>query len=83
MGLHGVPEFSDQGMLLERLLDDAALDAFAAAVNQPDLTEARLVCGADVLLDHGGDVARRERVQVDLIVDRNAVRHRGTYSGAG
>ena len=70
VGFGGVPELDDQRMPLERLLHDAALNALAAAVNQPDLAQAGLVRGVDVFLDHRRDVARRERVEVEMIFDR-------------
>jgi hypothetical protein len=50
--LGSVPEFRDEWMSLERLLDDAPLHALSTAVNQAHLTEARLVSGVHVLLDH-------------------------------
>ena len=78
MGFGSIPELDDQRMPLERLLDDAALNAFAATMNQADLTQASLVSGCDVLLDHGCDVTRGERVQVQPIADGNAVGHRFT-----
>jgi hypothetical protein len=67
-------------MPLEHLLHDAALNAFAAAMNQADLTQAGFVRGVDVLLDDRRDLPRRERVQVEVIVDGNAVRQRFTVS---
>ena len=57
-----VPEFHDQRMPLQRLLHDAALDAFAAAVNQADLAQSGLVRRVHVFFDHRLDVARGERV---------------------
>src|SRR4029078_4093107 len=36
-----VPEFHDVGVSIERLLDNAALNAAAAAVHQPQLVETR------------------------------------------
>ena len=75
----GVPEFGDEGMPLERLLNDASLDALAAAVNQPDLTKTSFVRGVDVLLDDRRDVARRERVQVEVVFDRDAVGHHAPF----
>lgn len=87
MCLCGIPELGHQGMSLECLLHDAALNAFAATVNQADLTQARRVRGSNVLLDDRCHVPWRERVQVELIVDGNAVRHRftsrWTYVGDG
>ena len=78
VGFGGIPELGDEWMPLEHLLNDASLNALAAAVNQPDLTETTFVCRIDILLDDRGDVARRERVQVEVGFDRNAVGHRAT-----
>ena len=69
MGLHGVPELHDEWMVLEGPLDDAALNAFAASVNQTHLTQAGFVRGGDVLLDDRRHVARRERMQVERAFD--------------
>jgi hypothetical protein len=60
-------------MTLERLLDDGALDAAAAAMDQPELAEAALVRGAHVLVDHRWNVARREGVQIELRLNRDFV----------
>ena len=62
-------------MPLQCLLDDPALDAFAAPVDEPDFTETGFVRGADVLLDHGGDIARSKGVQIELRFDGDAVGH--------
>ena len=62
VGLGGVPELLDQWVTLQRLLDDAALNALAAPVNEADLAEPRFVGGADVLFDYRLDVAGREGV---------------------
>ena len=59
------------GWPFERLLHDAALYALAAAVNQPHLSQARGVCGVDILLDDRLDVARREGVEVERVLDGN------------
>ena len=75
MRLGGVPELLHQRMALERLLDDAPLDAFAASMNEADLPEARLVRRADVLFDYGFNVAGRERVEIEGVFDGDAVRH--------
>ena len=71
--LRRVPELHDQRMFLERLLDDAALNALAASVDQPHFAEPGFVRGTDVLLDDGCDVARRERVKVERVFDRDLV----------
>ena len=52
VGFRGIPEFGDAWVPLERLLNDASLNAPAAAVNQADLTKPRCICRVDVLLDH-------------------------------
>ena len=60
-------------MPLEGLLHHAALNALAAAMNQPDLTQSGLVRRVDVFLHHRRDVARRKRVEVEVIFDGDAV----------
>jgi hypothetical protein len=71
MRLRRVPELHDQWMVLEHLLNDPTLNAFAASVNQPHLAEAGFVRGSDILLDNRCHVARRERMQVERIFDWN------------
>ena len=68
-----VPEFLDERMAFERLLHDAALDAFSAAVNQSDFTESGGMCGIDVVLDNRPDVARRKRMQIERVFYGNLV----------
>ena len=63
--LGGVPELHDERMLLECLLDDAALNAPAASMNQPDFAKTGLVGGADVLGDDGSHVARCEGMEIE------------------
>ena len=72
MRFRRVPELDDERMAFERLLDDPALHAFTAAVNQAYLSQPGFMRRVDVLLDHGGNVARRERMQVDSIFERDA-----------
>jgi len=67
--LRGVPEFHDERKVLQRVLNDAALHAFAAPVNESHFTQARFVRGGDVLLDDRRDVTRRERVEIDRVFD--------------
>ena len=55
-------------MVLERLLDDPALNTFAASVNQPHFAKAGFMRGADVLDDDRRNVARRERVTLDVVL---------------
>jgi hypothetical protein len=38
-------------------------------VDQPDLGEASRVRGAEVIVDHGRDVARGEGVEIERILD--------------
>ena len=57
-----VPEFPHPWVPLERRLHDAALDASAAAMNQPHLMKAGAGRRVDVLGDNARDVAGRERV---------------------
>ena len=49
MRIRGVIKTLDQRMLLQRGLDDTALHAAPASMNQANLTEARFVRGVYVL----------------------------------
>ena len=69
MCLRRIPELLDERMVLERLLDDPALNTFAASVNQPHLAKAGFMRGADVLDDDRRNIARRERVKIDPVFD--------------
>ena len=71
MRLGSVPEFDDERMVFERPLHDGTLHALAASVNESNLGEARCVRCVDVLLDDRRDVARRERVKIERLFDRN------------
>ena len=73
MCLRRVPKRLDQRVISQHLVDTRALHSNPTSVNQPDLAEAGFVGGADVLLHDRGDVARRERVQVDRLFDWNAM----------
>jgi len=59
-------------MALERRLNDPALHAAPAAVDQPHFAQALFRCRVDIVRDDVGDVARRERMQIQLALDRNA-----------
>jgi hypothetical protein len=59
---------------IERGLNDPALDTAPASVHQPHLAPARRRGGIDVVGHHLRSVARRERVQIELALDRNANR---------
>jgi hypothetical protein len=52
-------------------LHDRALDADPASVDQTHLAKAALVRGREVLLHDGRHVARRERMQIDRVLDRD------------
>lgn len=67
-----VPELDHERMTLERLLHEPALDALASAVYQAHFSEPRFVRRGDVLLDNRLDVARRERVKVERVLNRDA-----------
>src|SRR5712691_548252 len=69
-----VPEFDDAGMLVESSLDDAALYAAAAAMDQPDFAEAGGRGRVDVGMHDRWNIAGRERVQIELRLDRDSNR---------
>ena len=71
MRLGSVPEFFDERMTIERLLHDGALHAFAASVDQANLSETLSVRRVDVLVDDRRDVARPERMKIERVFDRN------------
>src|SRR3954471_23272463 len=74
MGARRVVERTHQRVAFERGLDDAALHAGAAAVNQANLAQPGTMRGADVLVDDRTDVARVEGVEVERVFDWNLVR---------
>ena len=81
MRVRVIPKRRDEGMSLEDRLHDAALNASPAAMNEPQLAQACVVGGAHVLVDDRRDIARRERVEIDLALDRDSDRLRGHDSG--
>jgi hypothetical protein len=62
----------DQRMPREDGLHDLPLHPDPAAVDQPYLDEAPGLGGFQIVGDDRGDVPRRERVQVQRILDRDA-----------
>ena len=68
-------------MASEHALDDFSLDPDAAAVDQPDLGESPGVRRFQVVRDDRGDVARREGVKIERILDRDADRLVGYSRG--
>lgn len=61
-------------MPLERRLDDPPLHAASASVDDANLGQTAGGRGVDVFLHHRSDVARGERVEIELVLDRNANR---------
>src|SRR5437899_7294780 len=59
---------STSGLAARTLVDAPPLHAPAAAVDQPDLAEARLQGGFEVGLHDRRDLARREGVQVERVL---------------
>jgi hypothetical protein len=78
MRFRRVPKLFDQIMFVERRLHDPPLNAFPAAMYQPDFSQARSVRGMDVFVDHRRNVARRERVEIDRVFDRELMGHTRT-----
>lgn len=71
VGLRRVVKFAHERVLVQRALNDAALDAFAAAVNQTHLPQSCSVRGADVFVDDRRDVLGQKGMKVEAIVDRD------------
>ena len=67
-----VGEAGDQRMAREQRLHDSALDADPATVDQPHLDESPLMGGFEIVRDDRRDVARREGVKIERILDRDA-----------
>jgi hypothetical protein len=57
---------------VQRGLNDAALHAAAAAVHDPHFPPPRVRRCVDIVADDGRDVSRRERVQIELVLDGNS-----------
>jgi hypothetical protein len=56
-------------MALERGLNDSALHAAAASMNQPHFTQSCVGGGVDVIGHHVWNIARRECVKIQLRFD--------------
>jgi len=65
-----VPELCDERMAFEHGLHDAALDAAAAAVDEPQTAQAFVVRGDDVFLDDRRNISGSEGVEIELGADR-------------
>jgi hypothetical protein len=59
-------------MTIERGLDDSALDALAASMDDANGAQSSRRGGVDVLVDDRRHVSRREGVEIDLGFDRYA-----------
>jgi len=70
-----VPELDDERMPIECGLHDAALHAASTAVHEANAHESCLRRRLDIFIDDRRDIARRERVQIQLTLDRKAMRH--------
>ena len=77
-----VVKLDDERMAVERRLNDAALNAAAASVDQSQLAQSRRVCRVDVFIDDRGDIRRLEHVEIELGLDRNPVDVAGVVSHA-
>jgi hypothetical protein len=62
-------------MLFEKRLNDAALDAAAAAVDEAQIDESGLVRRAEPRVDDFGNLPRWEHVQIQLTFDGHVERH--------
>lgn len=71
MRLGRIVEALNERMSFEGGLDDSPLHAFPATVDQSHFPQARLMRGAHVLPDHGGNVSRGERVKIERCFYRN------------
>jgi hypothetical protein len=61
-------------MLLQEGLDDAALNTEPAAVDDPDLVDARVDAFSKILLHDAGDIRRGKWMEIDAIGDRKNYR---------
>ena len=66
----------DQRVFLESCLNDSALYARTAPVNQPHFTKSGPVRLIHVLFDHRFDVSGREDMQIDRVFNRDFQRLR-------
>ena len=72
MRLGSIPELDDERVAFEDLLNDAALNAAPAAVNQTHLAQPSFCRRGDVLLDHGLDITRSKGVKVQRVFNRDS-----------
>jgi hypothetical protein len=73
MGLRRIGKRLDERVIPQHLVDPRPLYPNPTPVYQSDLVEPCLVRRSDVFVDDGGNIARREGVQVDRVFDWNAM----------
>ena len=73
MGRGVVPELDHQRMTLQRGLDDPSLHAASPAVHETDFVEPRGCRSRDLFVNDRGNIARRERMKVELSLDGNVM----------
>ena len=69
-----VPELHHQRMTAQQTLHGCTLNSFTASVNQAHNREARVACRRQIVIYDRHDVARRERMQIDRVFDRDGDR---------
>ena len=69
-----VEKLRHERVSFERFLNDAALNAAAAAVDEADFSQSGLVRFVDIFLDERRDIARAERVKIETVFDRYSKR---------
>ena len=72
----------DQRVFLESCLNDSALYALTAPMNQPHFPKSGPVRLIHVLLDHRFDVSGREGVKIDRVFNRDFQRLRSSFISA-
>jgi hypothetical protein len=61
-------------MVVEQLLNDTALHALPASMDQAQFPQTRGMGGIDVFIDDGRNVTRREGMQIEVSVDGQGYR---------
>ena len=74
MGRRIVAELLDVGVPVERGLDNPPLNSAPSPVDHANLAKTRTGGCLDVSLYNRWDIARREWMQIELILNRHAVR---------
>ena len=74
MAARVVVEGGDEAVSAQHLVHTCALHADASPVHEAHLAQAERMRFLEIGIDHVGDVAWRERVQIEFRTDRNDVR---------